>query len=98
FEQNARLQRVLTRALSATYQRVGNQHLPIPFSLWILDPDLPCSEEIFQIIAPLLDAMTLSDIRRIRGYRRIEDRMRETESFLNRMNAVLPPQLRAIFS
>jgi hypothetical protein len=98
FEQNARLHRVITRALSAAYEQVRGVHLPIPFSLWLLDPSLPGSDDVFALLEPLLDPLTLSDLRRIRGYRRVEDRLREIESFMNRFNAAMPPQARAIFS
>lgn len=98
FEQNARLHRILTRAFTAGFMDVGGQHLGLPM-VWVLfDPDYPGSEEALDKIAPHLDAATLADIRRVRGYRRVEDRMREIESFINRLNAILPPQAKAIFS
>ncbi len=98
FEQNARLHRILTRAFTAGFMDVGGQHLALPL-VWILfDPDYPGSEEALAKIAPSLDAASVSDIRRIRSYRRVEDRMRETESFINRLHAILPPQAKAIFS
>src|ERR1043166_848017 len=90
FEQNARLHRWVTRLLTAAFMEVDThgKHLPLSVALILIDPEHPLHEDVFQKIAPLLDSATIADFRRLRSYRRIEDRIRECESLLNRLTAV----------
>src|SRR5262249_22090440 len=99
FEGNARLHRVLTNLLTATGMAVDDhgRHLPLSDALLLLCPDDPRHEAVFRAVEPFLDRETLSEFRRLREYGRVEDRLRETESTINRLRAVLSPVARAIF-
>ncbi len=100
FEQNARLQRVLTNVLTAVGIALdkSGRHLPLSHALVLLNTDDPLHQNVFELVAPHLDMDTLADFRRLHGYRRIEDRIRETESTINRLRAILNPIAKAIFA
>jgi len=99
FEQNARLQRVLTNVLIAVGTSVdrSGRHLPLADALVLLTVDHPRHNEVYERVEPLLDPVVRQDFRRLRSLRREEDRLRETESTLNRLRSLLSPVLRAIF-
>lgn len=100
FEQNARLQRVLTEVLEAVASPLDDsgRHLPLGLMWVLLTPDHPAHAPLFERIAPKLKRQTLADLRRLQEYRRVEDRLRESESTLNRTSALLDPASRAIYS
>lgn len=99
FEQNARLQRVTTNLLTAVGTAVDKtgRHLPLADALVLLTVEHPRHNEVYERVEPLLDSMVREDFRRLRSLRREEDRLRETESTLNRLRSLLGPILRTIF-
>lgn len=99
FEQNARLQRVLTNVLVAVGTAVDRQgrHLPLSEALVLLMVEHERHNEVYELVEPYLDSIVREDFRRLRGMRRVEDRLRETESTINRLRALLSPVLRAVF-
>ncbi len=100
FEQNARLQRVLTDFLTAcaTSLNPAGLHLPLGLLYALLPAQDQLSAEVYHLIAPQLERQVLHDLERIRGYRREEDRLREIESFINRTRAILGPHGKAMYS
>lgn len=100
FEGMPRLQRVLRDVLYACGIAVdadGN-HLPLSDALVLLDIEHPRHGDVFARVSGILPREILSDFERLQAYRRVEDRLRETESTINRLRSVFSPILQAIFS
>lgn len=99
FEQNARLQRVLTNIMVAVGTTVDRQgrHLPLSDALVLLTIEHERHNEVYALVEPYLESFVREDFRRLRSMKRVEDRLRETESTINRLRSLLGPILRAIF-
>lgn len=99
FEGMPRLQRVLRDVLIAVGTAVDDKgsHLPLADALVLLDVDHRHHHDVFNRVAPRLDRDVLSDFNRLHQYRRVEDRMRETESTINRLRSLLSPIVKEIF-
>ena len=100
FEGMPRLQRVLRDVLYAVGIAVDalGKHLPLSEALVVLDPDHPRHREVYGHVDAHLPPEVLADLARILSYRRPEDRLKETESTLNRLRSLFSPILQAIFS
>jgi hypothetical protein len=99
FEQNARLQRVLTNIMVAVGTTVDRQgrHLPLSDALVLLTVEHERHNEVFALVEPFLDSSVREDFRRLRSMKRVEDQLRETESTINRLRSIFGPILRSIF-
>ena len=100
FQGMARLQRNLKNVLTAVGTVIDRdgRHLPLADALVLVDVDHPRHEDVFQLVSKRLNDDVLSDFHRLRTYRRVEDRIRETESTVNRLRSLLSPLVRSIFS
>lgn len=98
FEGMPRLQRVLRDVLFAVGIAAGpdGRHLPLADALVLLDPEHPRCAAVHERVADRLPPEIRSDFERILGYRRAEDRLRETESTINRLRSLFSPILQAI--
>src|SRR5205085_9916345 len=66
--------------------------------LVLITPEHPRHNEMFALVARHMDPDIRADLDRIRSCKRVEDRLRETESTINRLRALLSPITREIFS
>lgn len=100
FEGMPRLQRVLRDVLYAVGMKTdeAGKHLPFSDALVILEPDHPRHRAVYSHVARHLPAEVRADLDRLLGYRRPEERLKETESTLNRLRSFFSPILQAIFS
>jgi DNA helicase HerA-like ATPase len=100
FEGKPRLQRVLRDVLYAVGVSVNAEgtHLPLADSLVLLDFQHPRHSEILETVAPHLPRDVLADFEILASARNEEERLRQTESTLNRLRSMLSPIVRAIFA
>lgn len=100
FEGMARLQRVLRNVTVATAMAVDatGRHLPFSDVLVLLNLEHKRHKDVFRRVEPLLDSEVLADFARLHAYTRVEDRMRETESTINRLRSILTPLVKASLS
>ena len=98
FEGMPRLQRVLRDVLYAVGTDVDGSHLPLADAIAIIDRNHPRHSAAYHHVIRHLPDDVAADLARIVGYKRDEDRLRETESTLNRLRSLFSPILQAIFS
>lgn len=101
FEGMPRLQRVLTNVLVATGTAIDperNRHLPLADALVLLDPRHERHLAVLELVLPHLDPDIASDLCRISACKNDDQRLRETESTINRLRSLLSPIVKAVFS
>lgn len=99
FEGMPRLQRVLRNVLYACGVHVEpDRHLPLADALVLLNVLHPGHRAVFTRVAPFLDSETMGDFEVLHGFKRDEDRRRETESTINRLRSFLSPLVKAMFT
>lgn len=99
FSGMARLQRVLRDCVYAVGVALNDQgeHLPLSQIFAVLDCDHKYHRQVFDIVKDKLPIEIRCDIERWQNSRR-EDRLRETESTINRLRSLLSPLVQSIFS
>jgi len=102
FEGMPRLQRVLTDVLVAVGAKVNedsNEHLSLSDAMLLLDfSDPERHRQVYQRIRPYLEPEIAADFDRLATYRNEEQRLRETESTINRLRSLFSPLVKSIFS
>lgn len=104
FEGMPRLQRVLTDVLIAAGTMVDgdrDDRLPLADAMVLLDFSKVNREQhlrVFGRIRPYLEPEIARDFERIQSYNSDEQRLRETESTINRLRSLFSPIVKAIFS
>lgn len=100
FDGMPRLQRVLRDLLIAVGTAVDDDgtHLPLADILVLLCVEHPRHHDVYDRVAPFLDPDVRGDFERLQSYRRVEDRLRETESSINRLRSLLSPLLMTVFA
>lgn len=102
FEGMPRLQRVLTDVLVATGTNVNgepSEHLSLSDAMILLDfSDKDRHRKVLDRMRPHLEPEILADFDRLARYNSEEQRLRETESTINRLRSLFSPIVKAIFS
>lgn len=101
FEGMPRLQRVLTDVLVVAGTNVNGEpdhHLPLGDVMLLLDFKHKRHAEVYGKIRPRLEPEIAADFDRLASYHSEEQRLRETESTINRLRSLFSPIMKAIFS
>lgn len=102
FEGMPRLQRVLTDVLVATGTNVNgtpSEHLPLADAMSLLDfSNKERHAKVYDRIRPFLEPEIASDFDRIVSCKNEDQRLKETESTINRLRSLFSPIVKAIFA
>lgn len=84
--------------LYALGTEVDGNHLALSDAIIVLEPGQRRHAEVFERSAAHRPSDVRADLERILGYRRDEDRIKETDSTLNRLRSLFSPIPKAIFN